>query len=67
MTNARLLACLAILGWSERHLAKRLNVGHGRVRRWTGGQTAVPPEVAAWLEAIAAAIEHIPPPLGLVA
>jgi len=52
MSSYRLLVCLAMLGWSVRELARRLACHQTAVMRWTGGTSAVPDEVAAWLEAL---------------
>lgn len=54
MSPYRLAVCLAIIGWSERELARRTGRLQTTVRRWTAGSPAVPAEVAAWVEAMAA-------------
>lgn len=54
MSSYRLLVCLAILGWSERDLARRTGRHQTTVVRWAKGLSPVPGEVAAWLETLAA-------------
>jgi len=58
----RLLVCLAVLGWSERELARRTGRLQTTGRRWTGGQTPVPADVAAWVEVLAAFHQAHPAP-----
>ena len=54
MSPYRLLVCLAVLGWSERELARRTGRLQTIVRRWTNGQSPVPTDIAAWVETLAA-------------
>lgn len=54
MSPHRLLVCLAVIGWPERELARRTGRLQTTVRRWTGGRSPVPPDVAAWVETLAA-------------
>jgi transcriptional regulator with XRE-family HTH domain len=62
MTGADLTFALAVIGWSQRELARRLGVTESRVRRWARGTMPVPEAVADWLRR--AAEWHIanPPP-----
>lgn len=62
MSSYRLLVCLAMLGWSVRELARRLACNQTTVMRWTGATSAVPDEVAAWLEALVKYYRANPPP-----
>ncbi len=64
MTPTRLRECLTALGWSQRGLADMLEVHETRVRRWARGLLDVPPEVAAWLETLAAVHVAHPAPAG---
>lgn len=54
MSSYRLLVCLAILGWSERELARRAGRHQTTVVRWVKGLSPVPGEVAMWLETLVA-------------
>ena len=54
MSSYRLLVCLAILGWSERELARRAGQHQTTVVRWAKGHSPVPGEVAVWLETLVA-------------
>ena len=54
MSSHRLLVCLAVLGWSERELARRIGRQQTTIRRWAGGRGAVDDDTATWLEALAA-------------
>ena len=54
MSPHRLLVCLAVIGWPERELARRTGRLQTTVRRWTGGRSPVPSDVAAWVETLAA-------------
>ncbi len=62
MTPTRLRECLQALHWSQRGLAEVLAYSEGTVRGWARGVRPVPPEVAAWLEALAAAHQAHPAP-----
>lgn len=55
MTSSRLGECLRIIGWSQRELARQMNVSEATVRRWMGGQQDVPVRVGPYLEGLAAA------------
>jgi len=50
MSARRVLVCLAVLGWSERELARRTGRHQTTIKRWTGGSGAVDDGTAAWLE-----------------
>lgn len=63
MTPDRLRDCLALLGWTQRGLARILSRGDGTVRQWARGAVRVPDDVAAWLEARAINAEQTPPPV----
>lgn len=67
MTPTRYRECLAVLGLSQRGLAPILRCSDRLPRVWATGAEAVPPLVAAWLEACAAhrlAHPDPPPPVG---
>ena len=64
MTSTRLRECLDALGWSQRGLADMLGLHETRVRRWARGLVEVPPEVAQWLETLAATHAAHPLPAG---
>lgn len=64
MSPDRLREVLALLRWSQRGLADALGCDDRLVRRWASGDGSVPPDVATWLEALAAAHERHPPPEG---
>ncbi len=64
MTSTRLRECLNLMGWSQRGLADLLGLHETRVRRWARGLIDVPPEVASWLETLAAVHEAHPVPAG---
>jgi len=54
MSSYRLLICLAIIGWSDRNLARRIGRRQTTVARWAKGLSPVPGDVAAWLETLVA-------------
>ena len=54
MSSHRLLVCLAVLGWSERELARRTGRHQTTIKRWSGGSGAVDDDTAAWLERLVA-------------
>lgn len=62
MTPTHLRHCIDTIGWSQRQLARVLDRHEGTVRQWARGSVQIPGEVAAWLEALAAAHEANPPP-----
>jgi len=62
MSPHRLLVCLAVIGWPERELARRTGRLQTTVRRWTGGRSPVPADVAAWVETLAALHRAHPAP-----
>lgn len=62
MTPARLRECLALLGWTERGLARQLGYSLTAPRMWLAGLARVPQPVADWLEARAAHATTTPPP-----
>ena len=63
MTAAEFNIVLELIGWSRNTLAQRLGMGSDRaVRRWSSGQNAIPPAIAAWLLLVARALEDLPPP-----
>ena len=61
MSPTRLRECLALLHWSQRGLADVLRYSEGTVRGWARGARPIPPEVAEWLETLAAV--HLAHPL----
>ena len=62
MTPTRLRDAIASLGWTQRGLARMLDFDERMVRRWAAGSGAIPPEVATWLDRLAAAAEANPAP-----
>ncbi len=62
MTPDRFRECLTLLRWSQRGLADALQCDDRLVRRWAAGDADVPPEVAAWLDALGKALEALPAP-----
>ena len=54
MSAYRLLICLAVLGWSERDLARRTGRHQTTVNRWASGSSAVDDYTADWLELLVA-------------
>lgn len=62
MTPARLLEVLALLGMTERGLARHVGWSPGGVRNWVQGKAATPEPVAAWLERRAVEWSRDPPP-----
>ncbi len=62
MSPHRLLVCLTVIGWPERELARRTGRLQTTVRRWTGGRSPVPADVAAWVETLAACHRAHPAP-----
>jgi hypothetical protein len=54
MSPYRLSLSLLILGWSERELARRTGEHRTNIRRWLSGESAVDPDVAAWLDVLTA-------------
>lgn len=64
MSSYRLLVCLAILGWSERELARRADRHQTTITRWARGLAPVPGAEAAWLETLAAFHVAHPAPRG---
>ena len=54
--------CLAALHWSQRDLARILDVGFARVNRWAMGADDIPPRVADWLASSAASLRAEPLP-----
>lgn len=62
-TLASILQDLQPLGLSVRRLAELFGyASENSVRQWLGGAGHVPPDVAAWLEALHAWSEANPPP-----
>ena len=62
MSPRRLLVCLAVLGWPERELARRMGRHQTEVRRWVSGASPVRADVAVWLETLTAFHEAHPAP-----
>ena len=56
MTPARFSKCLDQIGWSQRRLAKELDVHEMKPRRWANGTTQVPSGIAEWLAKLALAV-----------
>jgi len=59
---AELKRLLLSCGWSVRQVALRVGASEAAGARWVAGAEAVPPEVLAWLRAVASALEAAPPP-----
>jgi hypothetical protein len=53
---------LALLGMTERGLARHTGYSPGAVRNWVQGKAATPLLVQAWLEGLAAWWKRHPPP-----
>jgi hypothetical protein len=62
MTPTRLRECLEILHWTQRGAADVIGCADRMVRLWAAGGEPVPPEIATWLEALAAAHQANPVP-----
>lgn len=64
MTPDRLRECLTSLRWSQRELAKVLDIDEARVRRWARGAAPIPQAIEPWLESLAAVHNALPLPPG---
>jgi hypothetical protein len=62
MTPARFRACLLALSFRHRQIAELFMVSDRRVRAWAGGSSEIPPDIAAWLEALTLWVEAHPIP-----
>ena len=62
MTAIELRECLDALHWSHRELARTLEINLSTVQDWAAGKWPVPPRIAAWLRASAAALRAQPLP-----
>ena len=62
MSPYRMRLCLAILGWSERELARRTGRHQTEVRRWIMAISPIDPDVAEWLTALAQFFRDHPAP-----
>jgi DNA-binding transcriptional regulator YiaG len=51
---------LQTIGWSQRELARRLNITDSTVRSWISGRRMPPPPVVEWLQDIARRIQEAP-------
>jgi transcriptional regulator with XRE-family HTH domain len=67
MTPARLRACLTLLGWTQRGLARLLERPEGTIRQWARGVVQIPADVDAWLEERAQHAARHPPPVRRIA
>jgi hypothetical protein len=63
MTPAEFSAALEALGWSHRHLARRLRCDSGLPIRWARGTAPVPLPLARWLVSAWDWHELHPPPV----
>jgi hypothetical protein len=63
MTPSEFHICLDTLDWSQRGLARLLNLDDRMVRRWAAGQYSIPDDVAGWLMTLAAFHAKHPVPL----
>lgn len=64
MTPDRLRECLAHLRWSQRELARALEINEATVRKWARGALPIPGPVEPWLESLAAVHVALPTPPG---
>lgn len=53
MTPSQRTEALRQIGWSQRDLARALNIAEGTVRGWQRGHRDPPPRVDDWLERLA--------------
>jgi hypothetical protein len=63
MTPPEFRICLELLAWSQRGLARMLNLDDRSVRRWASGQNDIPDDIAHWLATLAAFHAKHPAPL----
>ena len=63
MSPTRLRECIALPGWSQRDLARRLALNDRTTRAMSSGKKDIAPELSDWLEAIAARWEALDPDL----
>ena len=63
MTPTEFRVCLDLLAWSQRGLARLLDLDDRLVRRWASGANEVPEDVAGWLTTLAAFHAKYPAPL----
>lgn len=62
--QSELDALLTRIGWSHREAAARSKViSQTHWMRWADGIYRTPPEILAWLEKVARAVEGVPPPV----
>jgi hypothetical protein len=66
MTPLRYLEIVACLDWGPQHIADVLGRNERTPRRWASGASPVPDRVAAWLEAVTAAVRAVPVPANSV-
>jgi hypothetical protein len=57
-------ACLDLLGWSQRGLARLIGFDERMVRHWFAGRYDPPEAIDAWLWRRAEAMRADPPPAG---
>ena len=62
MTPNEIRICLEHLAWSQRGLARLLDLDDRLVRRWASGQNEIPDNIAHWLAMLAAFHAEHPPP-----
>ena len=63
MTASDFTAAIREIGWSLRHVAEMLHCDDKLPNRWHQGRASVPPEIARWLERLAAAHARHPAPI----
>jgi plasmid maintenance system antidote protein VapI len=63
MNADRFRSCLLQLDWTLKGLARLLDLNFTTVRRFAGGQKAVPADIAQWLETLAKIHADNPPPV----
>ncbi|GBQ08064.1 hypothetical protein AA15669_1644 [Saccharibacter floricola DSM 15669] len=62
MTVDYFLECLSTLHWSQRHLARILNIDQNIVLSWGDGSEDIPPEISHWLNERASYARTVPFP-----
>lgn len=63
MDADRFRECLKALNWSQRGLARILDIQASTVMRWGMGTVPIPTRLAAWLETLAQCHEANPRPV----
>lgn len=63
MSPTRRRDCIVLPGWSQRELARHLGIDGRAASKMSSGKRDIPPELEAWLEAVAAAWGRLDPDL----